>query len=150
MNKVSEDEQMVSQAYQSFKVISENVMPPADVDSYIQKKASDAIAADNIKKRNRIFIPLSAAASLLIVVGVVLNVAVFNNQSSDQAVSASVHKQPMFMLQRSKPVSADEYVTDINAFLEQGNIEQARMMYKKFVYHYPQHEKRDFLYEQLK
>ena len=137
MNKVSEEEKFVSQFYHSIEKDDELVMPPANVDSLILKAATTAVKAGKDRKRNKYLMPLSAAASVLIIVTVALQVSVINNQSSPGHNELSVRKQPMYMLQRSKPASAEEMVVLLTDLLDKGDIDQARILLKKIKVRYP-------------
>ncbi|MDH5393274.1 MAG: hypothetical protein OEY11_08830 [Gammaproteobacteria bacterium] len=147
MNKISEQQKLVSDAYQLSKTDEGALAPMAATDAFIQQAAAQAIACDKVK-RNSLLLPLSAAASVLIVAGIVLKMAVFTNDAAVNGAVVVNKKQPMYMLQRSKTVP-EEMLLQIKTLLEQNETDQARSLYKKFHHRYPLYEIDSDLREKL-
>lgn len=137
MKKNSEDKMIVSEFYKSLDSNSDSIAPPESADEIILKASLIKVKRD--KKINKYFIPLSIAASLVAVGTVVLQMTVINNQTS-QYNDLPLRKQPMYMLQRSKPVSADEMIKSINDLMGEGEVEQAKVLFKRFDLRYPNHD----------
>lgn len=137
MRKNSEDKIMVSEFYKSLEPNNDSVAPPESVDEIILK--ASLIKVKRNKKINKYFIPLSIAASLVAIGTIVLQMTVINNQTS-QYNDLTLRKQPMYMLQRSKPVSADEMIKSINDLVGKGKTEQAKVLFKRFNLRYPNHD----------
>lgn len=137
MSKVSEQEMKVSKFYQTLEADNDSIMPSEKVDALILKAA--AVNPNQYKKRNRYFMQLSVAASVVIMVTVAFQMTVLKEQLSTENNELSYRKQPMYMLQRSKPVSADEMVGLMTGLLEKGDLEKAKLLYKRFKLRYPNH-----------
>ncbi|MDH5518432.1 MAG: hypothetical protein OEY36_11545 [Gammaproteobacteria bacterium] len=148
MSQNSEQQRLLSEAYQSAKAADNMIVPMAKTDVIILQAAAQAVATAGFKQK-RFMLPLSAAASILIVAGVVLKIAVFSN---DPALSSAVtvnKKQPMYMLQRSKHSAEEIMLQQINLLLDQGESAQARSLYKKFLDLYPHYDVSAGLREKL-
>lgn len=137
MSKVSEQEMKVSKFYQTLEADNDSIMPSEKVDSIILKAA--VVNPNQYKKRNRYFIRLSVAASVVIMVTVALQMTVMKEQLSMENNELSYRKQPMYMLQRSKPVSANEMLELMTSLHENGDLEKAKILYKRFKRRYPNH-----------
>ena len=147
MSKVSEQEMKVSKFYQTLEAGNDSIMPSEKVDAIILKAA---VKPNQYKKRNRYFMQLSIAASVVIMVTVALQVTFLKEQLSTENNELSYRKQPMYMLQRSKPVSADEMVGLMTGLLEKGDLEKAKILYKRFKLRYPNHVVNSNLNDALK
>lgn len=137
MSKVSEQEMKVSKFYQILEADNDSIMPSEKMDAIILKAA--AVNPNQYKKRNRYFMQLSVAASIVIMTTVTLQMTVLKEQLSTENSELSYRKQPMYMLQRSKPVSADEMVGVMAGLFEKGDLEKAKILYKRFKLRYPNH-----------
>ncbi|MDH5423426.1 MAG: hypothetical protein OEY29_00360 [Gammaproteobacteria bacterium] len=142
------EEQKVSQFYHSLESAASTVVPPPEVDDFILKAAAGK--AEKQRKKHKLFIPLSAAASVVIIVTVVLQTGVIRNNSATEIDGVVINKQPMYMLQRAKPATADEMIQHVKQLLDEGNIEQARELFIKFKTRYPEYKLRAGLSEKLK
>jgi len=143
------DEKNVSKFYHSIELSDQSKQPPASIDAAIIKAAEQAGKIENKKSYNQYFVPLSAAASILIVVTVALQLSVFSEQNSgvDNQV---IQKQPMFMMQRSKPVAVEEMIRLMSVHLDKGELPQAKLLYKKIKKRYPEYQLNESLESKLK
>lgn len=142
------EEEKVSQLYHSLESDAESIVPPAKVDSFILKAA--AVKVEKHRKKNKFFIPLSAAASIVIIVTLALQTSVIRNKTVTEYNELTVTKQPMYMLQRAKPVSADEMMQHVNDLHNEGDFEQARLLFKKLKTRYPEYKFSADLSDKLK
>jgi len=133
------DEKNVRKFYHSIEQSDKSVQPPTSIDAAIIKAAEQAGKIEKEKKHYKYFVPISAAASVLIVVTLALQLSVFSEQKSDLNNQA-IQKQPMFMLQRSRPVAVDEMVRLMTAHLDKGELSQAQLLYKKIKKRYPEYQ----------
>ena len=133
------DEKSVSQAYSLLKSQSQQIMPPAKLDESIRLAASKVNSSASFRNRNKFLWSASVAASVLIVAGVVLKIAVFSN-STDTYSTAIHNKQPMYLLQRSKPVSEKVMILQLEKLIDNNEVEQAKIVFKKFRHYYPEYQ----------
>ncbi len=137
MSNVSEEEMKVSKFYQTLEVDKDSIMPSEKIDAVILNAAVES--PKKYKKRNKYFMQLSVAASVVIMVTVALQMSFLKEQILIESNESSFRKQPMYMLQRSKPISADEMVGLMAGLFEKGDMEKAKLLYKRFKLRYPNH-----------
>jgi len=147
MNDHVEDEKHVGQAYRSMSQFSQSVEPSAELDDLIKQSASKPIINDQRKKYNYRFI--SIAATVVLTLGVVLKLTIVGQDVSITQSSASDDKKPMYMLQRSRPVSETNMILQIETHLSDGEISKARQLHKKFRHYYPDYKIDTSLSEKL-
>lgn len=141
MSQKSSDEQLVSQHYHALKKTELIPEPDCQVEINIKQAAMNAVGhKPAVARANKYMWPLSIAASILLVSGVVLKLAIIDQ---GEGVNHSVivdSKKPMYMLQRSRPASAEGMVLQLETFLNHGEIDKARQLHKKFRYYYPEYK----------
>ena len=148
MNDYSEDKKQVSQAYHAMSQSQETAEPLSSVDVAIKAAATRPVNSESFTKYR--FRNVAIAAAVVLTMGVVLNVAFIDQPASDAYSSLNDEKRPMYMLQRSKPVSASIMMEQINSYLDQGEISKARQLHKKFRYFYPDFNVDTLISEKLK
>lgn len=137
MSNVSEEEMKVSKFYQTLEVDKDSILPSDKMDAMILKAAT--VNPKQYKKRNKYFMQLSVAASVVIMVTAAMQMSFLKEQILMESNESSFRKQPMYMLQRSKPVAADEMVGLMTGLLGKGDMEKAKLLYKRFKLRYPNH-----------
>jgi len=142
------DEKKVSKFYHSIERSDKSTQPPASIDAAIIKAAEQAGKVENKKNYYQYFVPLSAAASIMVVVTIALQLTVFSEENSG-ANNQAIQKQPMFMMQRSKPVAAEEMVRLMSVHLDKGELPQAKLLYKKIKKRYPEYQLNESLLNKL-
>ena len=147
MNKKT-DEKLVSEFYHSIEENEGSAVPSHELDSLIIKAAVDGSKSSS--KKNKYFLPLSAVASVLVIVSVALTMSVVNDSDTLEYQKNNIIKKPMYMMQRSKPATAIEMVDHVNALLDKGELEHARILFKKIKVRYPNHSIEMELAERLK
>lgn len=148
MSETTEEEMKVSIMYQSLKSAEDHIMPSSNVDAMILKSAE--INSSQFKKRSKHLLPLSIAASIVILLTVVSQVSVVTEQTIVGPGELSLHKQPMYILQRSKPATANEMENLMKGLLENGDIEQAQVLLKKLTQRYPDYQLDSSMNDMLK
>jgi len=143
------DEKNVSKFYHSVMLTDESEQPPANIDAAIIKAAEQAGKIEKKKRHYQYLVPLSAVASVLIVVTLALQLSVFSEQKLN-INNQTTQKQPMFMLQRSKPVAVEEMVRLMSTHLDKGELSQAQLLYKKIKQRYPEYQLHESLKNKLK
>lgn len=148
MSQISEQQKQISDAYQLLKSDDKCIAPLASTDEYIQQAAAQAVGHGELK-RSRFLLPLSVAASVMLVSGIVLKMAFFSNDVTVTNAVTVIKKQPMYMLQRSKHSAEEIMLQQIHLLIDQGESAQARSLYKKFLHRYPHYEVDNGLREKL-
>ena len=148
MSNIS-DEKNVSKFYHSIEPTDESTQPPSGIDAAIIVAAEQAGKNEKKKRHYQYFVPLSAAASVLIVITLAMQLTVFSDQEP-VVRNQTVQKQPMFMLQRSKPVAIEEMLRLMNAHLDKGELSQAQLLYKRIKQRYPEYQINETTLNKLK
>ncbi len=149
-NDESSNETEVSKAYQLLNQTPHDAVPPSVIDQKIKKAAAQSINGHLAMPKKRFIVPVSIAASILLASVVGLNLVM---QDVTELQDAGVHvdaKKPMFMLQRSKPASAENMAVQLSHYLDRGEIDKARQLYKKMNYYFPEHLLNPELAERLR
>ena len=147
--KQKSDEKRVSDFFHSMEKSESSMEPSVELDAIILKAAADHTVKAPNRSRNKYFLSLSAAASVFVVVTIALTMSVMTSDGVEYQ-QQTIIKQPMYMLQRSKPASANEMTLHINTLLDKGDIEHARILFKKMKVRYPNHKIETELAERLK
>lgn len=149
-NDESSNEADVSKAYQLLNQTPHGAEPPSVIDQKIKKAAAQSIDGHLSVPKKHFIVPVSIAASVLLASVVGLNLMM---QDDAEIQAAGIHldaKKPMFMLQRSKPASAENMAVQLTHYLDQGEIDKARQLYKKMNYYFPEHLLNPELAERLR
>lgn len=131
----SPQEKELRQVYQS---LNQGIEPPDEVDAFIRKVAAESLSSRVTGKRKLLW-SLSVAASIVLVAGVVLKMAVFSNETTGYT-NSSHNKQPMYLLQRSKPASKEMMVIQLEALIDNNELEQAKIVHNKIRHFYPEYQ----------
>ena len=136
----SGDEAKVSQAYKLLSQTQPRKEPPSAIDQLIKMAATQSIESRHSMTKKRFIVPVSIAASVLLASIVGLNLLYKDTAVlQDTGISADA-KKPMFMLQRSKPASVEKMAVQLGHYLQQGDIDKARQLYKKMNYYFPDYQ----------
>ena len=130
----SPHEKELSQVYQS---LNQGIEPPDKVDDYIRNAAAESLSS-RVASKNKLLWSLSVAASIVIVAGVVLKMAVFSNDTA--VYTSSSNKQPMYLLQRSKPASKEMMAIRLENLIDNHELEQAKIVHNKIRHFYPEYQ----------
>jgi len=149
-NNESSDEAKVSQAYHLMNQTQQVCEPPSEIDQKIKIAAMQSIDSHPSTQKKRYIVPVSIAASILLASVVGLNLMMQDTAVlQDTGISAD-SKKPMFMLQRSKPASIENMAVQLSRYLDQGDIDKARQLYKKMNYYFPDYQFKADLSERLR
>ena len=107
-----------------------SLLPPDSVDELIRHAARET---SPVKSAQRWFVPASIAASIILTVSVVSSF-MFGNTAPQ-----GVNKLPMHSMQRIKPAAPEQMIKRIEAFVDNGSIDEARALYRKYRSYYPEH-----------
>lgn len=133
MNDHNEDHADVSHVYRSLR----SDMPPTALDQSIRQAARDEFRQRATPFR-KYFIPVSIAASFILISAVLVNVLFLSPQPNQLAGHLS--KQPMHMMQRSKPPAPEVMITQIEMLLDKNAVGDAGILHQKFRNLYPQYK----------
>lgn len=136
MNRERDDQNEVSQLYVALNKAEESLEPAADLDNEIRSAATRAVDSDRVSLFRRYLVPLSIAASLFVVVGIVMKLSYLDSHAV-QIQGVSELKKPMFLMQRSKPAASEVMIGQLENFLNEGRIDKARLIHQKLRYYYP-------------
>ena len=148
MTQNANDEAQVSKTYQLLNQSRPGLEPPRGVELKIKQLAAESIDSSRMAKKKRLMVPLSIAASVALTSVIGLKLIYFDHTTVNDLYPVD-SKKPMFMLQRSKPASVDKMVIQLNRYLDQGEIDKARQLYKKMRYYFPDYQADRLLADKL-